>query len=98
MDANDLPSYFSLYEEDKQLSAWHMAMIGAILLLAVAQGRNRQIKISRSKLMVLSHIKTLPTYHKYFKELQDMGYISYRPSYHPGVKSEVDLKKQPLQI
>ncbi len=37
------------------------------------------------------------TYHKYFKELQERGIIVYRSSYHPGVKSEVDIKKTPYQ-
>ncbi|WP_230392497.1 hypothetical protein [Flavobacterium sp. LC2016-01] len=46
--------------------------------------------------MELSHVNTLPTYHKYFKQLQDLGYIKYSPSYHPGYKSEVKLCKKRL--
>ena len=41
--------------------------------------------------MALSHIKTLPSYHKYLKELQELSIIKYTPSYHPGYKSEVEL-------
>jgi len=41
--------------------------------------------------MALSHIKTLPSYHKYFKELQKMEIIKYTPSYHPGYKSKVEF-------
>lgn len=41
--------------------------------------------------MSLAHIRTFPTYHKYFKELQRMGYIKYTPSHHPGHHSEVQL-------
>lgn len=66
-----------------------------VLAMALQQGRLFGIKVSRSKIMAKSHVNTLPTYRKYFKELQGLGYISYRPSYHPGVRSEVDFLKQP---
>ncbi|WP_348797977.1 hypothetical protein [Flavobacterium adhaerens] len=48
--------------------------------------------------MSLSHISTIPTYHKYFKELQQMGYINYRPSYHPGYRSEVSITIKPHDL
>ncbi|RWW91739.1 hypothetical protein [Flavobacterium cerinum] len=66
----------------------------AILQLGYRHGHKSVIKVSRSKIMALSHVSTLPTYHKYFKELQDFGYIKYTPFYHPGYKSEVVLLKK----
>jgi hypothetical protein len=78
---------------DKRLSVWHIAMLVAIITLSFTQGKRRGIIISRRKVMALSHVSTIPTYHKYLKELQGLGYILYRPSYHPGVKSQIDLKK-----
>ncbi|MDR6513775.1 hypothetical protein J2780_000339 [Chryseobacterium camelliae] len=41
--------------------------------------------------MTFSNIRTLPTYHKYFKELQEFGYINYSPSYHPGYRSTIEI-------
>ena len=38
------------------------------------------------QIIALSHIETLPTYHKYFKELQVMGYIRNTPCYHPRIQ------------
>lgn len=78
-------------EKDTRLKAWHIALLAALLMLACKQGRREHVKVSRSRLMALSHINTLPTYHKYFKELQVLGYIKYRASYHPGIKSEIDF-------
>ena len=80
-----------LYMEDPRLNVWHMAILTAILSLGFRQGERKRIKVSRSKIMTLSHINTLPTYHKYFKQLQELGYIKYSPSYHPGYRSEVEL-------
>lgn len=81
-----------VFMEDPKLNVWHVALLLAILSLGYKQRQKQNIKVSRSKLMALSHINTIPTYHKYFKELQNLGYIEYVPSYHPGVRSEVYLK------
>lgn len=92
MELANLLRYISVFEKDSRLNVWHFALLTAILYLGFRQGEDRVIKVSRSKLMKLSHVRTLPTYHKYFKELQAMGYFDYRPSYHPGYRSVVILK------
>jgi hypothetical protein len=78
---------------DQRLKVWHLALMLALVQLAHLQSEGRITHVSRSKLMKLSHINTLPTYHKYFKELQDWGYIKYTPSYHPGYRSTVEFLK-----
>jgi len=88
--------YLALYMEDPKLNVWHLVLLAAILSLGHEQGDRQRIRVSRSKLMQLSHINTLPTYHKYFKQLQELGYVKYSPSYHPGFKSEVKLFKKRL--
>jgi len=93
MMREELLAYMALFEKDERLSVWHFALLTAILYLGYRQGQKKVIKVSRRKIMSLSHISTLPTYHKYFKELQEMGYITYRPSYHPGYRSEIELIK-----
>lgn len=88
---NNLLKYLKLFEKDPKLNVWHFSLLSAILYLGFRQGQSKIIKVSRSRIMSLSHIKTLPTYHKYFKELQTMGYIKYTPSYNPEYRSEVEL-------
>jgi hypothetical protein len=82
---------FSLYLSDKNLNVWHLAILIALLNIGYSQGRIKSIQVSRSRIMNLSHIHTIPTYHKYFKQLQDLGCISYQPSYHPACRSEINL-------
>jgi hypothetical protein len=41
--------------------------------------------------MKLSRIQSKSTYHKAISELVDLGYISYRPSFHPKEGSEITL-------
>lgn len=78
---------------DDRLTVWHLSLLLAIVRLAYRQNENNLIRVSRSKLMQMSHIHTAPTYHKYFKELQTYGYIKYTASYHPGYRSIVELLK-----
>ncbi|PUB26332.1 hypothetical protein C8J95_11115 [Elizabethkingia sp. YR214] len=76
---------------DPRLTVWHISLLLAIARLAYRQNEDKIIRVSRSKLMTMSHINTAPTYHKYFKELQNYNYIKYTPSYHPGYRSIVEI-------
>lgn len=76
---------------DTRLNVWHLALLLALVQLAHTQNESRIVHVSRSKLMKLAHIDTLPTYHKYFKQLQEFGYIIYTPSYHPGYRSTAEF-------
>lgn len=78
-------------ERDERLNAWHFAVMNAILILGIRQGQENIINVSRSRIMKLSCIATFPTYHKYFRELKEMGFIEYVPSYHPNYRSTVKL-------
>jgi hypothetical protein len=91
METFNISNYLNQFEKDTRLNVWHFSLLTAVLFLGYRQEQSKIIKVSRSRIMSLSHIKTLPSYHKYFKELQTMGYIKYTPSYDPGYKSEVEL-------
>ncbi len=97
MSLQKLSKHLSILEKDPRLNVWHFALLSAILCLGYRQGQKKIINVSRSKIMSLSHINTLPTYHKYFKELQKMGHIIYRPSYHPGYRSQVEITIKPYK-
>jgi len=94
MQLSEITYYLRAIEQDSRLNVWHTAILIAIMTMAIKQGRSQGIAVSRSRIMATSHVNTLPTYHKYLKELQVLGYIQYRPSYHPGIKSEIDILVQ----
>ncbi|BAP31100.1 uncharacterized protein CHSO_2063 [Chryseobacterium sp. StRB126] len=98
MKSNDPKRWFDFLDYisgDPLLNVWHISLLVAIARLACRQNEKWVIRVSRSKLMTLSHINTLPSYHKYFKQLQEFGYIKYTPSYHPGYRSTVEILKRP---
>jgi len=82
---------------DQRLNVWHLSLLRALVLIAFLQDETNVIRVSRRKLMQYSHIETLPTYHKYFKQLQELGYIKYMPSYHPGYRSIIQLVKHRIE-
>lgn len=96
-DGNDPQKWFDFFDlikDDPLLNVWHISLLFAIARLACKQNEKWIIRVSRSRLMALSHIKTLPSYHKYFKQLQDFGYIKYTPSYHPDCRSTVEILRK----
>lgn len=76
---------------DPRPTVWQTSLLLAIALLAYRQNESKIIRVSRNKLVAMSHINTAPTYHKYFKELQNYGYIKYKPSYQPSYRNTVEL-------
>lgn len=76
---------------DDRVNVWHISIIVAIIQIAIAQNEKKIIRVSRSRIMEKAHIKTIPTYHKYFKELQQFGYMRYTPSYHPKGRSYIEI-------
>lgn len=95
MALDELLDYLDVFEKDSRLNVWHFALLSAILYLGYRQNQKDTISVSRSKIMALAHIGTFPTFHKYFKELEVLGYIKYTPSYHPGYRSKVELLIEP---
>ncbi|WP_129750089.1 hypothetical protein [Flavobacterium beibuense] len=91
MDTTVIAGFIEKTQSDGRLRACHVAIMTAIFILAFRQDRVTGIKVSRRSIMRLSHIGSIATYHKYFKDLQELGYFSYVPSYHPGLRSVLNL-------
>ncbi len=90
IDAYLLKEYLKILCVDSRITVWHIAMVFAFVQLA-DRNLSHAIYISRRRVMAHSRIKSIVTYHKYLKDLEVFGYIEYRPSYHPGVRSFVRL-------
>lgn len=83
--------YMLSMSRNSKIKVMHMAMIFAILQIAIMEGAGKSVNITRRKAMDTAHIQSIATYHKYLKELEQMGYINYTPSYHPREGSIVFL-------
>lgn len=86
-----ITSLMSRVTHDSRLKVCHIALITGIIELAQQQNEFSKIKMSRRLLMKYSHINTAPTYHKYLKELQELNYIKYNPSFDPRISSTLEI-------
>jgi hypothetical protein len=92
MKANLTEHYLARLIREKELPPSRAAVFMAILQLWKEQGRQNPFHITRKKVMNHSGIKSIVTYHRCISELKNRGMVDYRPSYHPGLGSEVMLK------
>jgi hypothetical protein len=68
---------------NKKVEFSHISLFLAIYYRWQSLGFDHPIKITRKKLMTLSKIRSNATYHKCIRELVEMDFIKYEPSYNP---------------
>ena len=101
MSADHLTYFFSIIKHDSRMTKSHMSLYMALFDLWTANHFENPITFTRKLAMTASKIKSIYTYHRLIKNLNDYGYINYIPSFHPiegskafilNPKSEMDLK------
>lgn len=75
--------------KDQRLMATHVSLLTALFTCYQQNGFESPFTITRKILMTFSKIASIATYHKCIKELDDLNYINYRPSFHPKMGSLV---------
>lgn len=86
-----LAGFFNRVAGDERLNPTHISMYVSLFQFWNASRFQNPISISRNELMKVSKISAKATYHKCMKELNDFGYLQYRPSYNPFKGSLVYL-------
>ena len=78
-------------QKHKGLSPFHISLYTAMLSLWQEQQYNTPFRVTRSKLMATSGIRSPATYHKCLKELIKEEYIIYEPSFDKHIASRITL-------
>ena len=86
-----LAGFFDRVVDDDKLNHTHVSMYVALFQFWNACRFRNPISISRNELMKVSKISSKATYHKCMKELYNLGYLKYMPSYNPYKGSLVYL-------
>lgn len=76
---------------EKKVIPSHMAVYLTLFQLWSDNDYKNPISINRLEIMKQSKIKSYATYHKCLKNLNDLQFIQYNPSFHPFKGSEVLL-------
>ncbi len=86
-----LAGFFDRVAADERLNPTHISMYVSLFQFWNASRFKNPISISRGELMRVSKISAKATYHKCMKELNDFGYLKYKPSFNPFKGSLVYL-------
>lgn len=78
-------------KNDGRIRAMHMMVFITLYELWLKQKGANPIPIKRQELMEQAKISSKVTWHKTIKELDEFGYIIYKPLYHKKKCSEVCL-------
>lgn len=79
-------------EEDARIGITHVSLYVALLYEYLTGSLQQPIYANSTKLMKKAKMSRR-TYMKCIRELQQFGYISYKPSCDPGKRSQVYLKR-----
>jgi len=97
-----LTGFFEKVAIDKTLNPTHVSLYIALFQFWNCNRFKNPISINRDEVMRISKISSKATYHKCLKNLHNLGYINYEPSYNPFKGSHVilfnfsdDLKPMP---
>lgn len=86
-----LTGFFIRIASEETIYPTHISLYLALFQSWNVNRFKNPIAISRDEMMKTSRIASKATYHKCIKELQNMGFIDYLPSYNPYSGSEVIL-------
>jgi len=92
-EVKELTSFFSAIREDNRIGISHVCLYMALFQFYNLNQLRNPVNITRAAVMEVAKISGLATYHKCIKDLADLGYIQYRPSYNPAIRSQVYLLK-----
>ena len=84
-----LTGFFEKVVPDKTLNPTHISLYIALFQFWNCNRFKNPISISRDELMRISKISSKATYHKCLRNLHELGYINYQPSYNPFKGSHV---------
>ena len=88
---HQLSQFLRRVTADVNLRTCHISLYTVLCQMWLENGCKCPFNISRRKVMSLSRINSLATYHQVIRDLIIHGYIHYNPSYHPVKGSEVSL-------
>lgn len=88
---NLFTNFCKAIEDDSRISSTHISLYLALLQQWHNSGELNPFTIRRNKIMKIAKISARCTYNKYINNLQDFGYIIYKPSNNPSIGSTIQL-------
>jgi replication initiation and membrane attachment protein DnaB len=90
-EVKELTRFYAAIREDHRIGTAHISLYMALFQFYNLNGFQNPVAITRAAVMEVAKISGLATYHRCMKDLVELGYIEYQPSFHPGIGSKVIL-------
>ena len=87
----ELSCFYKAIKENCRIGPSHISLYMALFQLYNLKGFENPIRTSRRDIMNLAKINGIATYHKCIKDLSELGFVKYRPSFDPVIKSQIQL-------
>lgn len=84
-----LNSFFLAIRDDCRIGTSHISVYMALFHFYSLNEFQNPVRITRAEVMKQAKIGGLATYHRCVKDLAELGYIKYQPSFNPAVGSLV---------
>jgi hypothetical protein len=84
-----LANFFRSMKDDNRMTATHISLYTALFARWESSNFQSPVAFTRRELMEAAKINGLATYHRCMKDLNDFGYVQYRPSFNPAIGSRV---------
>ena len=91
-EVKQILDFYSTIEGDSIIGLKHISLYMALLSEYITASSQLPIYVNRDRLMIIAKMSR-KTYNRCLKELQEYGYIKYRPSCDPGKRSQVFLNR-----
>lgn len=97
MDSDSaLYDFMEMVCEDPRIGPSHISLFMAILYYAKIRDHQMPVSVYSKELMRQAKISGMATYHKCMRDLNELGYIRYIPSYNPILGSLVYILSREL--
>ena len=87
----ELSGFLHAIREDSRISPAHISLFIAIMQCWSDNNFRNPMSVFTKKLMQLAKISGFATYYKTIKELDEYGYIKYKPSHNQYARSQIYL-------
>jgi hypothetical protein len=93
VEAIDIVKFMERVRGDVRIGPLHISLYMAILYRWAEQGCTEAVEFTAKELMPVAKIAGGTPFYRCLRELHRYGYLEYRPSFNPAVKSKVLLGK-----
>jgi hypothetical protein len=98
MYVKEILSFLDAIRSDPKINPMHISLYMAIIHLWADQGFRNPVQIRFRELAPVAKISGVAACSRYIHQLQEYGYIIYKPSFDPRSPSRVYLREEFIRI